>query len=102
MSTMRTAMTAGCLALLALTAGCASEGSDSVTSKGSTPPSTPNSKEECDTERRTVEVAIEAYFAQYGHYAAHAKDLVEGGILRKLPRGHEVTDDKLRAIGPCA
>ena len=53
---------------------------------------TDNSQENsCDTDYRTMEVAVEAYFAQYGGSAVTEANLVSSGLLRAESDNSTVT-----------
>lgn len=41
----------------------------------------------CSTTQKTVETAVEAYYAQNGSYASNASQLVSGGFLHSTPAG---------------
>lgn len=59
----------------------------------------------CESERRTLEMAIDVFGVQYGEPAATVDDLVADGLLREAPRGmHLAPDGSVAPIadGPCA
>lgn len=56
----------------------------------------------CETELRTIETAVEAYFAQQGEYPTDAQDLVDIGFITKLPVNSKVNPDgTVSPIGDC-
>lgn len=59
--------------------------------------------EGCQTERRTVETAVEAYYATYAEYPADAAALVDAEMLRDLPEHAVVAPDgTVTMTGDCA
>jgi type II secretion system protein G len=54
----------------------------------------------CAAERKTVEVALEAYFAQNGSYPATQAGLV-GQFLREAPTNHTTALGVITATGDC-
>jgi general secretion pathway protein G len=48
-------------------------------------------KNACETDERTMEVAVEAYFAKYGGTAVSEQDLVDSGLIRDLSDNADVT-----------
>ena len=45
----------------------------------------------CKTDRRNVEVAVEAYYAQEGAYPADQDALVTAGVLKEKPNSNKYT-----------
>lgn len=57
----------------------------------------------CDTERRTVRTAVEAYRAQTGEDPTSAQDLVDSRMLREVPEHAVVSSGgTVRMTGDCA
>jgi general secretion pathway protein G len=56
----------------------------------------------CDAEMKTVEVAVEAYYAQNNAYAADGAALAAAGFLRSAPANHTVSGATVTASGDCA
>ena len=47
----------------------------------------------CETDRRTIEVAIEAYQAEHGDMPADEQALVDGGFIRELSSNWNFGED---------
>jgi general secretion pathway protein G len=56
----------------------------------------------CSADRKTLEVAVEAYFAQNNAYPTDANALVTAGLLRTAPSTHTVSGSTITAVGDCA
>jgi hypothetical protein len=57
----------------------------------------------CVTELRTIQTAVEAYFANFAEYPADAQALVDAGFLRDLPtRASVEPDGQVLPSGECA
>ena len=55
----------------------------------------------CDTEKRTLETAVEAYYAQNGSYAADGDALVTANLIREAPSNYTVSGATVSAGGEC-
>jgi inosine-uridine nucleoside N-ribohydrolase len=47
----------------------------------------------CDVERKTLEIALEAYYAMNGSYPVAESDLVTSGLLREESVGLDIAPD---------
>lgn len=58
----------------------------------------------CSADRKTLEVAVEAYFAQNNAYPADADALVTAGFLRSAPSTYTVSGSSISAAsgGGCS
>jgi general secretion pathway protein G len=59
----------------------------------------------CQSDKATLDVAVEAYFAQNGTNAANEQALVDGGFLKSLSSTHDVSATGAvtpTAAGKCA
>ena len=63
------------------------------------PPVMPT-EDDCAAERRTFEVAIEAYVAQSGALPPSEQELVAGGLIRKLFVHHDLAADGTVVLAP--
>ena len=53
----------------------------------------PTQPDDCDSDRRTLEVATEAYHAQLGEWPVEETDLVTSGMLRTVSSGYDLGTD---------
>jgi hypothetical protein len=53
----------------------------------------PTQPDDCESDRRTLEVATEAYHAQLGDWPAEETDLVTSGMLRTVSSGYDLGTD---------
>ena len=60
----------------------------------------PARPDDCDSDRRTLEVAAEAYYAQRGEWPAEEIDLVTSGMLRTESAGYDLGVDGLVVVAP--
>ena len=58
-----------------------------------------DSESSCESERRTVEVAREAYLAEYGVDPTSEADLVSAGLLRSESAGYDLRDGEIVPTG---
>ena len=60
----------------------------------------PEAAPDCDTDRRTLEIAIEAYRAQLGKWPVDESDLVTTGMLRTMSSGYDLQADGVVVPAP--